>query len=339
MSKKSRKLINAAQSKPEPSAPEAVVEPVVEQTFWFLPDTPPEPVDERDLHEAMKQWRHGRATRTIGEAIQNAYVAIFTIVMIGAMITNLVLKAQSSMAGCAELSCQSARTLVPWATWFALLGLALGVSRLFGPVLVSAAEGFWLMDAPIERSRLLSGRLRLAVLAFGLIAAVLGALTAALSGSSPLEIALWALADGLGAAGVTAFAAAEQTRERVRLTRLVQTVLATLALATLLVGCAAPKTLYSWNGYQTQVYQYLKSDGPAAEEQILAYRYRGQRFDCGSKFGYLQATVEFALRHPEVRADFEAYLNERLGLAFEHVAPAAQALTRLPWASGWPSPL
>ena len=38
---------------------------------------------ERDLHEAMKQWRHGRATRTIGEAIQNAYVAIFTIVMIG----------------------------------------------------------------------------------------------------------------------------------------------------------------------------------------------------------------------------------------------------------------
>jgi|GEM_PF-11127 len=50
-----------------------------------------------------------------------------------------------------------------------------------------------------------------------------------------------------------------------------------------------------------------------AEEQILAYRYRGQRFDCGSKLGYLQATVEFALRHPEVRADFEAYLYERLG--------------------------
>ena len=76
------------------------------------------------------------------------------------------------------------------------------------------------------------------LLAFGLIAAVLGALTAALSGSSPLEIALWALADGLGAAGVTAFAAAEQTRERVRLTRLVQTVLATLALATLLLTVA-----------------------------------------------------------------------------------------------------
>ena len=40
---------------------------------------------------------------------------------------------------------------------------------------------------------------------------------------------------------------------------------ASLALATLLVGCAAPKSLYSWNGYQ-----HHKSDGPAAEEQILA---------------------------------------------------------------------
>ena len=61
-----------------------------------------------------------------------------------------------------------------------------------------------------------------------------------------------------------------------------------------------------------------------AEEQILAYRYRGQRFDCGSKFGYLQATVEFALRHPEVRADFEAYLYERLGLPQAHKEGSAE---------------
>ena len=44
-----------------------------------------------------------------------------------------------------------------------------------------------------------------------------------------------------------------------------------LALAGLLVGCASgPQALYSWNGYQTQVYNYLKSDAPAAEEQIQA---------------------------------------------------------------------
>ena len=49
-----------------------------------------------------------------------------------------------------------------------------------------------------------------------------------------------------------------------------------------------------------------------AEEQVLAYRYSGARFDCGSKLGYLKATVEFALRHPEVRAEFAEYLQNYL---------------------------
>ena len=39
-----------------------------------------------------------------------------------------------------------------------------------------------------------------------------------------------------------------------------------------------------------------------SEEQVLAYRYDGQRYDCGSKLGYLQATVVFGQRHPEVGA-------------------------------------
>jgi UTP--glucose-1-phosphate uridylyltransferase len=46
-----------------------------------------------------------------------------------------------------------------------------------------------------------------------------------------------------------------------------------------------------------------------ANEQVLAYRYYGTRFDCGSKLGYLKATVEFALQHPEVSREFEAYLR------------------------------
>ncbi|KKB61627.1 UTP--glucose-1-phosphate uridylyltransferase [Robbsia andropogonis] len=47
------------------------------------------------------------------------------------------------------------------------------------------------------------------------------------------------------------------------------------------------------------------------EEQVLAYRYHGTRFDCGSKLGYLKATVEFALQHPEVREQFAEYLKTR----------------------------
>ena len=54
------------------------------------------------------------------------------------------------------------------------------------------------------------------------------------------------------------------------------------------------------------------TDGMAAllaEEQVLAYRYLGKRYDCGSKLGYLEATVDFGRRHPEVGADFSNYLK------------------------------
>jgi len=49
------------------------------------------------------------------------------------------------------------------------------------------------------------------------------------------------------------------------------------------------------------------------EEQVLAYRFKGKRYDCGSKLGYLQATVEFALQHPELRDEFIAYLEAGFG--------------------------
>ncbi|CAB3810334.1 UTP--glucose-1-phosphate uridylyltransferase [Paraburkholderia fynbosensis] len=54
-----------------------------------------------------------------------------------------------------------------------------------------------------------------------------------------------------------------------------------------------------------------------ADEQVLAYKYHGTRFDCGSKLGYLKATVEFALRHPEVSVDFRTYLEEHLSLTLD----------------------
>ena len=46
-------------------------------------------------------------------------------------------------------------------------------------------------------------------------------------------------------------------------------------------------------------------------EPVFAYEYDGVRYDCGSKLGYLKASVEFALRHPEVADDFAAYLKSR----------------------------
>jgi UTP--glucose-1-phosphate uridylyltransferase len=44
------------------------------------------------------------------------------------------------------------------------------------------------------------------------------------------------------------------------------------------------------------------------EERVLAYRFRGTRYDCGSKLGYLQATVAFGRKHAEVGRAFDEWL-------------------------------
>jgi UTP--glucose-1-phosphate uridylyltransferase len=54
------------------------------------------------------------------------------------------------------------------------------------------------------------------------------------------------------------------------------------------------------------------TDGIAAllaDEPVYAYRFKGKRYDCGSKLGYLEATVEYGLRHPELGARFAEYIE------------------------------
>jgi UTP--glucose-1-phosphate uridylyltransferase len=48
-----------------------------------------------------------------------------------------------------------------------------------------------------------------------------------------------------------------------------------------------------------------------SHERVLAVRLPGRRFDCGSKLGYLQATVEYGVRHHEVGKDFARFLKTR----------------------------
>lgn len=235
MSKKSRKLIRAT---PSPSAEIEAVEPeaeVVEYDFYFLPEAEPLPVSAGDLHQTMKLWRHGRATRTIGQVVQDSYVMLFSVVMIGAMLTSVVIRAQSGMAGCTSTQCETGRLLLPTAMVLACWAVALGVSRVFGPVLASAAEGFWLMEAPISRRRLLRGRLVLPVFGALVVAALVTGLVAALSGLSWLQVSIWAAAAGLGSGALVTFAAFEQTRERVRPVKTLQAVFAAAALGVLLV--------------------------------------------------------------------------------------------------------
>ena len=47
---------------------------------------------------------------------------------------------------------------------------------------------------------------------------------------------------------------------------------------------------------------------------VYGFRFRGQRFDCGSKAGFLQATVAFGMARDDLRDEFSAYLEELISL-------------------------
>jgi UTP--glucose-1-phosphate uridylyltransferase len=50
-----------------------------------------------------------------------------------------------------------------------------------------------------------------------------------------------------------------------------------------------------------------------AAQRVVAYEFEGRRYDCGSKLGYLEATVELGLKHPEVGAGFRAFMDNWRG--------------------------
>lgn len=230
MSKKARRKAAAAPTDPVSPPDGADTTPAPTPVdYYFLPDTPPVAVTEVDLRDTMKGWRHGRATRTLGEAFQDGYVAVFSVLMVGAMLVSVVLNAQGGAAACTTTACESARLMVPAVVVLALWALTLAVGRLFGPVLASAAEGFWLFDAPIRRAVLLRPRLLVPVVIAGVAAAVVGAVATLLVGMSWLAVVAWVLLSAAGAVAAIGLAAALQSLERPGLVRAAQAGLAGLA--------------------------------------------------------------------------------------------------------------
>ena len=198
-------------------------------------------VDEGELKGLMKDWRRGRADRNLWQALSDGYIMVFSVIMIGAMVVSSVVRAQQVVSVCETGGCVAARGLLPWASVAGILAFTLVLARMFGPIVASNAEGFWLMDGPTDRRRLLLGRL-FAAIAIALVAgALFGALIAALTGSALAHVGIWALAGGCGSAGLIAFAAAEQGADRRWLVQVVQWAIGAVAIGTmvLLVGGAA----------------------------------------------------------------------------------------------------
>ncbi len=84
-----------------------------------------------------------------------------------------------------------------------------------------------------------------------------------------------------------------------------------------------PKILQNLNQKKSGAGGEIQLTDAIAEEipngNVYGYRFRGQRFDCGSKAGFLQATVSFALARDELRDELTQFLEEIV-----HVNKAAQ---------------
>lgn len=81
----------------------------------------------------------------------------------------------------------------------------------------------------------------------------------------------------------------------------------------------SPKIMQNLNKMKSGAGGEIQLTDAIAEEinlgrEVFGYRFRGQRFDCGSKAGYLQATVAFGLARDELKDELGAYLEEMVAL-------------------------
>ena len=80
-----------------------------------------------------------------------------------------------------------------------------------------------------------------------------------------------------------------------------------------------PKILVNLNRMRQGAGGEIQLTDAIAEEaatpgNVFGFRFRGQRYDCGSKAGFLQATVAFGLSRPDLRDEFATYLNDMVAL-------------------------
>lgn len=81
----------------------------------------------------------------------------------------------------------------------------------------------------------------------------------------------------------------------------------------------SPRIMQNLNQMKTGAGGEIQLTDAIAEEiakgrNVYGYRFRGQRFDCGSKAGFLQATVAFGLARDDLREELAAYLEEMVAL-------------------------
>ena len=146
----------------------------------------------RELRRQIRQWRRGRADARLVDVIGDAYVAIFSTLILGSMLGSVLVHTGALTArSCDGGPCQSARFWGPWLITLGVLTLAGALARMFGPVFVSAATSSWLLATPVRRRSFLIGPLLLiAATCSALVGATALAATAVAGfGAAPIIVA------------------------------------------------------------------------------------------------------------------------------------------------------
>ena len=147
--------------------------------------------DVRELRSQIRVWRRGRVDTSLMEAISDAYVAIFSSLVLGAMAVSVIINLRVVGSGaCSSVSCLDARDALGWIFALGAVTVVLAGARLLGPMLVSPAIGTWLLTAPLDRTVLVRGRLVGSSIVAALVGAVLAAAGATLSAYPP-EVVGW----------------------------------------------------------------------------------------------------------------------------------------------------
>jgi hypothetical protein len=205
-------------------------------------------VGARALRRQMRSWRRERADTTLYEQLSDAYVWVFTIVLIGAMSISALVQTRISIAsGCTATTCDDARISLVWAAAAGVLAVALAAAQAIGPVMVTPATGAWLLTTPIDRGPLLRSRLFVASIVTALTCGATVAIIGLLGGIPYASIAILAVAVGVAGAGVTAAAASWQSHGG-RATRRVAIALAAVTAGWMLLIALGdePSTTADW---------------------------------------------------------------------------------------------
>jgi hypothetical protein len=205
-------------------------------------------VGARSLRRQMRAWRRDRADTTLYHQLSEAYIWVFTIVLVGASAISAMVQTRVSIAsGCTTSTCDDARTSLVWAAAAGMIAIALAAAQALGPVMVTPATGAWLLTTPVDRGPLLRARLAAATTAAMAACGAAVAVIGLLAGFGYGAIAVLAVGTALAGGAVTAMAATWQARDG-RPTRLVAAALALLTAAWMLVVAldAEPSTSSGW---------------------------------------------------------------------------------------------